>query len=61
LSWDIYIPKQNLREASLVSGINLFGFETLTEVIQFLEKTKEYTDTNDFKENHRIHSKFDWF
>ncbi|SHH79528.1 Transposase IS200 like [Clostridium grantii DSM 8605] len=51
---NLVLPKQNIREASLVSGINLFGFETLTEVIQFLEKTKEYTDTNDFKENHII-------
>lgn len=51
---NLILPKANMREASLVSGVNLFGFENLTEIVQFLEKTNEYQDTNDYKENHVI-------
>ena len=32
----------NVREASLVSGVNIFGFDNLIEVVEFLEKRKEY-------------------
>jgi len=30
---NLIVPKENIREASLVKGINIFGFEKLTEVI----------------------------
>ncbi|SHI06778.1 YifB family Mg chelatase-like AAA ATPase [Clostridium grantii] len=51
---NLILPKENMREASLVSGINLFGFDNLTEVVKFLEKTKEYNDTIDYRQNHII-------
>lgn len=39
---NIIIPRGNLKEASLVKGINIFGFDSLSDVISFLEKTKAY-------------------
>jgi magnesium chelatase family protein len=39
---NIIVPKGNLREASLVNGINIFGFDNLFEVISFLEKITAY-------------------
>lgn len=39
---NLIVPKDNLKEASLVTGINIFGFETLLEVITFLEGTSPY-------------------
>ncbi|MCB2293921.1 hypothetical protein LGK95_10350 [Clostridium algoriphilum] len=40
---NLVVPKENIREASLVKGINIFGFEKLTEVISFLEGVSPYT------------------
>lgn len=39
---NIVVSKDNLQEASLVKGINIFGFETLPEVISFLDGTETY-------------------
>lgn len=39
---NIIVPLDNVREASLVSGVNIFGFDKLTEVVEFLEKRREY-------------------
>ncbi len=33
---NIILPKDSVKEASIVDGINVYGFETLNEVIQFL-------------------------
>ena len=30
---DLYVPKENAREAALIEGINVFGLETLSELI----------------------------
>lgn len=38
----ILVPSGNVQEASLVHGINIFGFEDLSGVIQFLEGRVEY-------------------
>ena len=32
------LPKQNAKEAAIVSGINVYGIENITEVINFLDK-----------------------
>ncbi len=48
---NIIIPKENAREASLVSGINIYAFETLKSVINFLEDTIFEDNTNE-KINH---------
>lgn len=39
---NIIVPLDNVTEASLVSGVNIFGFNTLTEVVEFLENRREY-------------------
>lgn len=39
---NIVVPKANVEEASIVKGINVFGFSSLKEVVKFLENKKEY-------------------
>lgn len=39
---NIIVPLENVKEASLVHGINIFGFDSLIEVIEFIEKRREY-------------------
>ncbi|MDD4378206.1 MAG: YifB family Mg chelatase-like AAA ATPase [Eubacteriales bacterium] len=40
---NIIVPVENVEEASLVDGINIFGFDNLIEVVEFLENRREYT------------------
>jgi magnesium chelatase family protein len=40
---NIIVPRENIHEATLVSGINVLGFDSLREVVDFLEGEKEYT------------------
>jgi len=51
---NLIVPKENIREASLVQGINIFGFEKLTEVISFIEGINPYTCLEDSKCEHII-------
>lgn len=39
---NIVVPKANVEEASIVKDINVFGFNSLKEVVKFLENKKEY-------------------
>ncbi len=39
----IILPKQNAREAAIVNNLEVYGAETLTEVIEFLNGDKEIT------------------
>jgi magnesium chelatase family protein len=55
---NLIVPKDNMREASLVKGINIFGFEKLTDVVAFLEKTTPYTILNDYKDEHIIQNEY---
>ncbi|WP_242835001.1 hypothetical protein [Clostridium sartagoforme] len=41
---NLIVPKDNLQEASLVSDINIFAFETLIDVVKFLEDTSIYNN-----------------
>jgi magnesium chelatase family protein len=50
---NLIVPKENHREASLVSGLNIFSFETLKEVVNFLEKREEYEKALDSSVNTR--------
>jgi magnesium chelatase family protein len=34
---NLIVPRDNMQEASLVKGINIFGFEKLTDLISFFE------------------------
>ncbi|SHJ86206.1 magnesium chelatase family protein [Dethiosulfatibacter aminovorans DSM 17477] len=43
----IIVPRENLEEASLVQGIKVYGFERLRDVVEFLEKDKEYVVPED--------------
>jgi magnesium chelatase family protein len=43
---NLIVPKDNLKEASLVNGINVFGFDNLTEVISFLDGTNVYKNVD---------------
>lgn len=40
---NIIVPLDNVKEASLVHGVNIFGFDSLIEVVEFLENKREYT------------------
>ncbi|MDB5204538.1 MAG: putative chaperone, magnesium chelatase family protein [Candidatus Taylorbacteria bacterium] len=37
---EIYLPKSNIREASLIRGVKIFGIETLDEIIRHLDESK---------------------
>lgn len=39
---NLVVPKDNICEASLVEGINVFGFDNLHEVLKFLEGINPY-------------------
>jgi magnesium chelatase family protein len=41
----LIVPKQNIREAAVVNQIEVYGMETLMEVIQFLNGSKEVSPT----------------
>ncbi|WKY46965.1 magnesium chelatase domain-containing protein [Eubacteriaceae bacterium ES3] len=41
---DIIVPAKNLPEASLVTGLNIYGFDNLQDVVDFLEERKPYQD-----------------
>lgn len=49
---NLIIPKENISEASLVKGINIFGFEKLTEVTSFFEGVNPYNCLEDLKCDH---------
>jgi magnesium chelatase family protein len=34
----IIVPKDNIEEASLIEGVQAFGFESLKEVVRYIEK-----------------------
>lgn len=52
---NLIVPKDNLQEASLVSDINIFAFETLIDVVKFLEDTSIYNNFLDiYKDNNKI-------
>lgn len=44
---NIIVPLDNIKEASLVSGINVFGFDSLVEVVEYLEDRREYNPVKD--------------
>ena len=37
---NIIVPKDNIKEASIVKGLNIFGFSSLREVVDFLENKR---------------------
>jgi len=60
---EIYLPKENAREAALISDILIYGAETLDEIITHLtldEKNSEESDAECFEatEKNRFHKNF---
>ncbi len=55
---NLIVPKRNLKEASLVNGINIFGFENLKEVVEFIEGTNTYENVENFKDDHVVRRKY---
>ncbi|WP_341414551.1 YifB family Mg chelatase-like AAA ATPase [Clostridium aceticum] len=41
---NIIVPRENVKEASAVKGMNVYGFNSLKEVVDFLEEKKEYIE-----------------
>ena len=39
---NVILPKDNIAEAFVVKDVNIFGFESLREVVEFLEEKREY-------------------
>lgn len=56
---NIIVPKDNIKEASIVTGINVFGFDSLIDVVDFLECKKEYNYTIDIISNTHVTDQFD--
>lgn len=56
---NIIVPLDNVKEASLVDGINVFGFNSLIEVVEFLENKIEYIpkekETTEKEEEYNLH------
>ncbi|MCX7797935.1 MAG: YifB family Mg chelatase-like AAA ATPase [Melioribacter sp.] len=60
---NLILPKDSVKEASIVDGIDVYGFENLTEVIQFLNSENSFepirTDKNEvFAEVNNYHLDF---
>lgn len=56
---NLIVPKDNLLEASLVDGLNIFAFDTLREVLNFLEDSSKYNiSLEDYKGNHKINREY---
>lgn len=47
----IVLPKESAEEAAIVDGVDVYGVETLQEVVQFVNKEKTLTKTVTDKEN----------
>lgn len=44
---NLILPIENLKEASVIKGMNIFAFKTLREVVEFLEGTNPYNESFD--------------
>ncbi|MGD9678715.1 MAG: YifB family Mg chelatase-like AAA ATPase [Vulcanibacillus sp.] len=52
---NIIVSTANIKEASIVKGINVFGFNSLIDVVKFLENKKDYLPNisiSDIEKNH---------
>lgn len=56
---NIIVPKDNIKEASIVKGLIIFGFSSLREVVDFLENKKEYAITVDDIQEVQADNQFD--
>ncbi|MVX67405.1 magnesium chelatase, partial [Clostridium chromiireducens] len=55
---NVIVPVDNVEEASLVSGMNIFGFNKLSEVVNFISGVNPYEPINLNSNKHRISNKY---
>lgn len=55
---NIIVPVDNVEEASLVSGMNIFAFNKLAEVVNFISGINPYESINLNSNKHRISNKY---
>lgn len=55
---NVIVPMDNMTEASLISGINIFAFNKLSEVTDFLTGVKPYEPIKDIKDNYKLDSPY---
>lgn len=55
---NVIVPIDNMPEASLISDINIFAFNKLREVTDFLIGIKPYEPIKDIKDNYKIDSPY---
>ena len=55
---NVIVPIDNLSEASLISDMNIFAFNKLNEVTDFLTGVKLYEEIKDIKSNYKIDSPY---
>ncbi len=51
---NIIVPIDNITEASLVNDVNIFGFNKLKEVTEFLTRVSPYEPIEDIKDNYKV-------
>lgn len=51
---NLIVPRNNFKEASLVKDINIFAFDTLYDVVRFLEDSTSYKPLDEYKYEHNI-------
>lgn len=51
---NIMVPVDNMKEAILVIGVNVFAFDKLREITDFLTSIKVYEPIEDIKDNYKI-------
>ena len=55
---NIIVPMDNIKEAILVSDVNIFAFNKLNEVVEFLTGVNAYEEVNDIKNNYKVSSPY---
>lgn len=51
---NLIVPRNNFKEASLVKDINIFAFDTLYDVVRFLEDSTSYKPLEEYKYQHNV-------
>ena len=54
-----FVPMENLKEASVVEGIDVFGIEKITDVVAFLKGQTSCLKKGSFKNNEKNYEDFD--
>ena len=55
---NVIVPRDNMTEASLISDMNIFAFNKLNEVTDFLTGVKPYEPIKDKKDNYKLDSPY---